>query len=217
MRERSIRSPRVRAIDSTAALDRGEHAEPEQVDLQEAGVGAGVLVPLHELAALHRCRQHRGSSRSAAGWRRSSRPGAGRGGAAAPCASCTSRASQTQRPPCARVPRRLRGRARPRARSFDGRRRRPPRRGRPARSRLAAAPAPCRARGSRRARGRSGRPRRAPRGRARSARGRGGSGPRGRRAGKSRSMSGSEVSSGLRKRPIASPPAIGSMCERPVR
>ena len=41
------------------ALDRGEHPQPEQVDLQEAGVGAGVLVPLDELAALHRRRHHR--------------------------------------------------------------------------------------------------------------------------------------------------------------
>src|SRR6185312_9837529 len=37
-----------------ALLDRREHPEPEQVDLQEAGVRAGILVPLAELAALHR-------------------------------------------------------------------------------------------------------------------------------------------------------------------
>ena len=37
-----------------ALLDGGEHPEPEQVDLEEAGVGAGVLVPLAELAARHR-------------------------------------------------------------------------------------------------------------------------------------------------------------------
>ena len=36
-----------------AALDRREHPEAQQVDLQEARVGAGVLVPLAELAALH--------------------------------------------------------------------------------------------------------------------------------------------------------------------
>ena len=41
-----------------AVLDRGEHPEAEQVDLQEAGVGAGVLVPLADLAALHRRRLH---------------------------------------------------------------------------------------------------------------------------------------------------------------
>ena len=41
-----------------AALDRREHPEPQQVDLQEARVGAGVLVPLAQLAALHRRRQH---------------------------------------------------------------------------------------------------------------------------------------------------------------
>ena len=37
-----------------AALDRGEHPQAEQIDLQEARVGAGVLVPLHHLPALHR-------------------------------------------------------------------------------------------------------------------------------------------------------------------
>ena len=41
------------------ALDAGEHPEPEQVDLEEARVGARVLVPLAQLAALHRGRQHR--------------------------------------------------------------------------------------------------------------------------------------------------------------
>ena len=40
-------------------LDGGEHPEPEQVDLQEAGVGAGVLVPLADLAAGHRRGLHR--------------------------------------------------------------------------------------------------------------------------------------------------------------
>ena len=40
-------------------LDRREHPEPEQVDLQEAGVGARVLVPLADLAAGHRRRLHR--------------------------------------------------------------------------------------------------------------------------------------------------------------
>ena len=39
-----------------ALLDGGEHAEPEQVDLEKAGVCAGVLVPLAELATLHRGR-----------------------------------------------------------------------------------------------------------------------------------------------------------------
>ena len=35
-------------------LDGGEHPEAEQVDLEEAGIGAGVLVPLADLAACHR-------------------------------------------------------------------------------------------------------------------------------------------------------------------
>ncbi len=39
-------------------LDGGEHAEPEQVDLQEAGVAAAVLVPLADLPAGHRRRLH---------------------------------------------------------------------------------------------------------------------------------------------------------------
>ncbi len=39
-----------------AILDRGEHPQAEQVDLEEAGVGARVLVPLAELAAGHRRR-----------------------------------------------------------------------------------------------------------------------------------------------------------------
>ena len=42
-----------------AALDRRQHPQPEQVDLQEAGVRARVLVPLDELAPLHRRRLHR--------------------------------------------------------------------------------------------------------------------------------------------------------------
>ena len=36
-----------------AVLDRGEHPEAEQVDLEEACIGAGVLVPLAELATGH--------------------------------------------------------------------------------------------------------------------------------------------------------------------
>ena len=40
-------------------LDRREHPEPEQVDLQEAGVAAAVLVPLADLAARHRGRLDR--------------------------------------------------------------------------------------------------------------------------------------------------------------
>jgi hypothetical protein len=37
-----------------AALDRGQHPQAQQVDLEEAGVAAGVLVPLDHLAPLHR-------------------------------------------------------------------------------------------------------------------------------------------------------------------
>jgi hypothetical protein len=42
-----------------ALLDRAQHAQPEQVDLQKAGVGARVLVPLADLATLHRRRHER--------------------------------------------------------------------------------------------------------------------------------------------------------------
>ena len=41
------------------AFDRGEHSQAEQIDLQEAGVGARVLVPLDDLPALHRRGLHR--------------------------------------------------------------------------------------------------------------------------------------------------------------
>ncbi len=39
-----------------AVLDRREHAEAEEVDLEEARVGARVLVPLADLAPGHGCR-----------------------------------------------------------------------------------------------------------------------------------------------------------------
>ena len=49
----------VRARDLLdAVLDRGEHPEAEQVDLEEARVRAGVLVPLAQLAPGHRRRLH---------------------------------------------------------------------------------------------------------------------------------------------------------------
>ena len=42
-----------------ALLDGGEHPQPEQVDLEEPRVGAGILVPLAELAPRHRSGLHR--------------------------------------------------------------------------------------------------------------------------------------------------------------
>ncbi len=57
----------AREVDRLAARERdsldtvfdgGEHPQPEQVDLQEAGVGARVLVPLAELPSLHRRGHH---------------------------------------------------------------------------------------------------------------------------------------------------------------
>ena len=73
MRERSIGSPSVAGDQLDAALDRGEHPQPEQVDLQKAGVGAGVLVPLHDLPALHRARARSGQQ-SISGARRDHHP-----------------------------------------------------------------------------------------------------------------------------------------------
>ncbi len=57
-RERSIGSPRWRRDQVDALLDRRQHPQPEQVDLEEAGVGARVLVPLAHLPPLHRRRLH---------------------------------------------------------------------------------------------------------------------------------------------------------------
>ena len=57
-RGRSARRAR-RAISLDALLDGREHPEPEQVDLEEARVGARVLVPLAELPPLHRRRLDR--------------------------------------------------------------------------------------------------------------------------------------------------------------
>ena len=65
-----------------AVLDRRQHPEPEQVDLEEAGVGAGVLVPLADLPALPSPPAARARARRAAATRSPSRPGAGRCGAA---------------------------------------------------------------------------------------------------------------------------------------
>ena len=57
-RERSI-CRAARACDQVdALLDRGEHSQPQQVDLQESRVGARVLVPLAHLPACHRGRLH---------------------------------------------------------------------------------------------------------------------------------------------------------------
>src|SRR5207237_1047740 len=56
-------TPTVRAVHVDALvlpdgrdrlLERGEHAEPEEVDLDEAQVGAVVLVPLDDVAPRHR-------------------------------------------------------------------------------------------------------------------------------------------------------------------
>ncbi len=172
------------------ALDRREHSQPEQVDLQKAGVGARVLVPVDELAALHRGVAPPGSSsRSAGGSRRSPfRRGAGRCGAAArsglvrerhepvPAAARLLLPASAQRagdvaldavPEAVHVPRTGYPHPARRVRSPPG-----------------AVPGPCPGRGSPRARDKLGKGR-DERGAVtgRSARGRGGSAPRARRAG----------------------------------
>jgi hypothetical protein len=58
MRERSMTSLCAGDL-LDAVLDRGEHPEPEEVDLEEPRVCARVLVPLAELASGHRRRLHR--------------------------------------------------------------------------------------------------------------------------------------------------------------
>ncbi len=160
------------------ALDRREHSQPEQVDLQEARVGARILVPVDELAALHRRGHHRAAVDQRAG--RDDHPAGVLGDVPRePVGLVRERhepvpAAARLLPPAA--PAHSRRRARRGARS----RRRPWRR---VRSPPAAAPGPCPARGSPRVRESSGRSRRARRGHGRSARGRGGSAPRARRAG----------------------------------
>ena len=59
MRERSIGFAAQERDLLDALLDGREHPQPEQVDLEEARVGAGVLVPLAVLAPLHRRRLDR--------------------------------------------------------------------------------------------------------------------------------------------------------------
>ena len=59
MRERSIGVLAQERDLLDALLDCGEHPQAEQVDLEEAGIGAGVLVPLAVLAAFHRRRLDR--------------------------------------------------------------------------------------------------------------------------------------------------------------
>ena len=165
------------------ALDRRQHPQPEQVDLQEARVGAGVLVPLDDLAALHRRRHDRAAVDQRPG--RDDHPARVLGEVARQPVGL----GRQPREPGPAARRRAAGRlgatpSTPR-RASDARARVPALRcrARRARSPPAAAPAPCPARGSRRARDRSGRPPPAPSGRGRSARGRAGSAPRACRAG----------------------------------
>ena len=173
-RERSTGSARGARDQVDALLDCGQHAQPEQVDLEEAGVGAGVLVPLADPPALHRRRQHRHQLDQRGGGdhhpARVLADVARQAGdlvhqEAEGAASGASRAA-------GRCGRRRRWRGRSRRTSAPS-----------ARSRPGAAPAPCPGRGSRRAPCRWGRRRPARRGRRRSGAAPRGSAPRGRRAG----------------------------------
>ena len=178
-----------------AVLDRREHPEPEQVDLEEARVGARVLVPLADLPPLHRGRLDRDELDERPCRRSTIPPGC--------CEMCRGR------PPISlRELARRRASAASRAalavgqlRDLLARRdgvavgdaREPLQLGE------RAGRAPCRRRGSRRARGRSRRWRRARRARGRSARRRATISFSRMSRGKSRSMSGTEASSRFRK------------------
>ena len=221
-----MRSPRSRAISLHAALDRREHPQPQQVDLQKAGVGAGVLVPLHHLAALHGGRHHRAAV--------DQRPG-GHDHPARVLGQVARQPVGLPRP--ARQPRPAPGT--PLGAPGRWRCRRPRRSSTVAPGRsswetswcdevlraarhaldLAGGQAqhlaqladrPARAVG-----GEGGHQRRCDR--ARSARARAGSASRGCRAGSRGRCRAARCSSSCRKRPSSSSLAIGSMCERPVR
>ena len=157
----------VRARDHVdALLDGGEHAEAEQVDLQEAGVGARVLVPLAHLAAGHRRRLHRHELDERPRGDDHPARDAARCGAAGRRSRC--RARRTRASAASRAsPARRAAAAAPRRRAPHASRRRA---SRAARDRRTAGRAPCRRRGSRRASGRSRSSRRATRARVRSAR-----------------------------------------------
>ncbi len=187
--ERSMRSPRGAGDQLDRALHGREHPQPQQVDLQEARVRAGVLVPLDDLPPLHRGGDDRaavdqrpggddhparvlgevaGKPVGLCGQARQPRPAAPRATAARAVGAVRPgllRRGRHRRPPrCPWPPR-----ARPSPRSPAP----------PARSRSAAAPGPCRAHGSRRGRGRWETPPPAPSGPGRSGRARAGSGPLG--------------------------------------
>ena len=161
-----------------AVLDRGEHPEPEQVDLQEARVRARVLVPLHHLAARPSRTAARGRARRAAATRSPCRRDAARCGAAgrrSPCTARRTRASAASAA-CDRRPGSSASSSRTRF-AFQ------PSVTRASRSSSAnGSRAPCRRRGSRRASGTSRTTRRARRARARTSRSRGRSASRGCRA-----------------------------------
>ena len=175
------------------ALDRREHPEAEQVDLEKAGVGAGVLVPLGDLAALHRRRDDRAEVDQRPG--REDHPARVLGGMAGQPVGLLDQ--PRERHPALRAgapladrladvgayPRFIEGVRAPVARVRLVRRERAEPPAPPARSPRSAARAPCRGRELRPSSGRWGRRRPAPSARSRSARGSSGSAARGRRGG----------------------------------
>ncbi len=101
-RKTSSSSSGTREIDALAphtadlghrAPDGRQHPEPEQVDLEEAGIRAGVLVPLRDLPPLHRPRARPGRARSTASSRAPCRRDAGMGAARQPVGLSIRRAS----------------------------------------------------------------------------------------------------------------------------
>ena len=75
-------TPSWRWTSGTASSSTAIMPRPEQIDLDDAEVGAVVLVPLHDHPPRHARRLERHHLVEAAGGRSPSRPSAGRGGAA---------------------------------------------------------------------------------------------------------------------------------------
>ena len=170
----------ARACDEVdAPLDGAQHAQAEQVDLEEAGIGARVLVPLAELPALHGGGHERHELGQRAG--RDDHPAGVLGEVAGQPGDLA--AEMRERPEAAVVGAlayAVRSERAPRRRARRASRRSPAPGGR---DRAAAGRAPCRARGWRCASGRSRTPRSARCARGRSGRAPPGSASRGCRAG----------------------------------
>src|SRR5204863_329348 len=97
-----LAAPRRDHLD--AALNRREHPQSEQVDLQEARVAAGVLVPHDHLPALHRGGHDGAAVRWGPGRRARGRSGSRR--STTPTSLSPALAAAVRAPPRRRAPRR---------------------------------------------------------------------------------------------------------------